>query len=101
MRTCAGLSSAGLAWAFTSTYAGNWHPLTWVSYLLEYEFFGLSQGLSPAICHLTNLVIHVASVVALFLTLRRMTGAVGGCLRCRLVRLPPAPRRIGRLGVGA
>jgi protein O-mannosyl-transferase len=72
----AGLTSAGLAWAFTSTYAGNWHPLTWVSYLLEYEFFGLSQGLNPTICHLTNLVIHVASVVALFLTLRRMTGTV-------------------------
>jgi protein O-mannosyl-transferase len=67
-----GLTASGLAWAFTSTYAGNWHPLTWISYLLEAELFGLAPGMF----HLTNLVIHVASVLALFLVLERMTGAL-------------------------
>jgi protein O-mannosyl-transferase len=67
-----GLTASGLAWAFTSTYAGNWHPLTWISYLLEAELFGLTPGM----CHLTNLLIHIASVLALFLVLERMTGAV-------------------------
>jgi protein O-mannosyl-transferase len=67
-----GLTANGLAWAFTSTYAGNWHPLTWISYLLEVELFGLSPGMF----HLTNLLIHAASVLALFLMLERMTGAI-------------------------
>jgi hypothetical protein len=67
-----GLTANGLAWAFTSTYAGNWHPLTWISYLLEADLFGLNPGMF----HLTNLLIHAASVLALFLMLERMTGAI-------------------------
>jgi tetratricopeptide (TPR) repeat protein len=67
-----GLTASGLAWAFTSTYAGNWHPLTWISHLLEVDLFALT----PAFFHLTNLLIHVASVLALFLVLERMTGAL-------------------------
>jgi tetratricopeptide (TPR) repeat protein len=67
-----GLTASELAWAFSSTYAGNWHPLTWISYLLDAEVFGLR----PEFFHLTNLLIHVASVLALFGVLERMTGAL-------------------------
>src|SRR5277367_4497160 len=40
----AGLSAKGLSWAFTTFYMANWHPLTWVTYLLDYKLFGLNAG---------------------------------------------------------
>src|SRR5438552_2413187 len=58
-----GLTPEGITWAFTSTYAGNWHPLTWLSYLAEYQ----AAGLTPAVSHVTNLVLHTATAVLLFL----------------------------------
>jgi len=39
-----GLTAQGIVWAFTSTYADNWHPLTWLSHMLDIEIFGLSPG---------------------------------------------------------
>ena len=68
----AGLSSAGIAWSFTTLYFANWHPLTWLSYLLDHELFGLK----PGGFHLTNLILHVVATTLLFAGLRRLTGAV-------------------------
>ncbi|NOS72139.1 MAG: tetratricopeptide repeat protein [Verrucomicrobia bacterium] len=66
-----GLSSRSLAWAF-GNHAGNWHPLTWLSHMLDCQVYGLK----PAGHHLTNVLLHVANTVLLFLVLNRMTGAV-------------------------
>jgi hypothetical protein len=66
-----GLTGAGVWWSLTTTEAANWHPLTWVSLQLDYQLFGLA----PWGFHLTSLLLHTASVVLLFLALRRMTGA--------------------------
>src|SRR5271165_3053550 len=40
----AGISGYGLAWAFTTFFYANWHPLTWISYMLDYQLFGLNAG---------------------------------------------------------
>jgi tetratricopeptide (TPR) repeat protein len=66
-----GLTLQGLVWAFTSIHASNWHPLTWLSHMLDCQLYGLN----PAGHHLTNVLLHTASVIALFLVLRQMTGA--------------------------
>ena len=69
----AGLTAKGLAWAFNVGYAGNWHPLTWMSHMADYQFFRDN----PAGHHATNLIFHMASTVLLFLVLRRMTSRPG------------------------
>jgi tetratricopeptide (TPR) repeat protein len=68
----AGLTGTSLGWALTTSWAYNWHPLTWVSLQLDYELYGLD----PRGYHLTNLLLHSANAVLLFWVLRRMTGAV-------------------------
>ena len=68
-----GLSWEGIGWAFTTSFGANWFPLTWLSWMLDYEIYGLD----PRGFHLTNLLLHVASVVLLFLVFVRMTGAPG------------------------
>jgi tetratricopeptide (TPR) repeat protein len=68
----AGLSPKNLVWAFTTTHASNWHPLTWLSLMLDFELYGLN----PGGYHLTNLLLHLANTLLLFLVLRRMTGAL-------------------------
>ena len=60
-------------WAFTTTYFSNWHPLTWLSYLLDYQLFGLN----PHGYHLTNVVFHTLNVLLLFAALNRLTGRFG------------------------
>jgi Tfp pilus assembly protein PilF len=67
-----GLTPTSVTWAFTTSYAANWHPLTWLSLMLDAELFG--QG--PAGPHLTNLLFHAANTVLLFLLFRCLTGAV-------------------------
>lgn len=67
----AGLSFKGLAWAFTHCYADNWHPLTWISHMLDCQIFGLHAS-GP---HLVNVTLHAANAVLMFLLLQRMTGA--------------------------
>ncbi|MEW6071196.1 MAG: tetratricopeptide repeat protein [Planctomycetota bacterium] len=64
-----GLSRASVAWAITHSYAANWHPLTWLSHMLDVELFGMDPG-SP---HLVNAALHIASTALLFLALRAMT----------------------------
>ena len=65
-----GLTLDGIGWAFTHLYSFNWHPLTWVSHMLDCQLYGLNAGRH----HLTNVLLHTASVILLFLVLRRMTG---------------------------
>jgi len=67
-----GLSAAGVAWAFTSTAMSNWHPLTWLSHMLDVQLFGLD----PRWHHLTSVFLHAAAVFLLFQLLAGITGAV-------------------------
>jgi len=64
-----GLTAHGLTWAFTSFSAANWHPLTWISHMVDVEVFRFN----PAGHHWTSVVIHAANGVLLFLVLRAMT----------------------------
>ena len=66
-----GLTVETLRWAFVTTHAGNWHPLTWLSHALDCQLYGSSPGGH----HLTNLLLHAANTLLLFLVLLRMTGA--------------------------
>ena len=65
-----GLTAQGIAWAFTHVHASNWHPLTWLSHMLDCQLYGLK----PWGHHLTNVLLHAATAILLFLVLRRMTG---------------------------
>ena len=67
-----GLTWANVRWAFSSTEASNWHPLTWLSHMADCQLFGLH----PWGHHLTNVLLHAINAVLLFVVLRRMTGAV-------------------------
>jgi len=67
-----GLTLDSVIWAFSNTEEANWHPLTWLSHMLDCQLFDLNAGLH----HLTNILIHAASSVLLYLVLKRMTGAV-------------------------
>ena len=66
-----GVTAGNVVWAFTTGHASNWHPLTWLSLMLDVEIFG--KG--PAGPHITNLVFHAANAALLFLLLRRLTAA--------------------------
>ncbi len=68
----AGLTLEGATWAFRAGYAGNWHPLTWLSHMLDAQLYGLQ----PAGHHLTSLFFHLADTLLLFLLFNRMTGSL-------------------------
>ena len=67
-----GLTRESLAWAFTTTRASNWHPLTWISHMADVEWYGLH----PWGHHLTGLLFHLANTVLLFLILLAMSGVL-------------------------
>lgn len=67
-----GITLKGMGWAFTSMYAANWHPLTWLSHMADVEIFGLRPGMH----HLVNVLLHAANAVLLFIFLRLATGDV-------------------------
>jgi tetratricopeptide (TPR) repeat protein len=69
----AGLTWAGLRWAFTTVYGPYWHPLTLVSHMADVEAFGAWA----AGHHAVNLALHVANTLLVFAALRTMTGAPG------------------------
>jgi tetratricopeptide (TPR) repeat protein len=69
-RVIQGVSLDGMAWAFTHRHSGNWHPLTSLSHMLDCQFYGLWPGGH----HLTNVFLHAATSVLLFLVLRNNTG---------------------------
>lgn len=66
-----GLTPANIVWAFSSTKAANWFPLTWLSHMLDCQLFGLNSGLH----HLTNLLLHTLATLLLFAFLQRATRA--------------------------
>ncbi len=68
-----GLTSRGVAWAFTATAEANWHPLTWLSHMLDVQSFGLGA----AGHHAQSILWHALNVVLLFLLLAKATGFVG------------------------
>ncbi|MFC1567412.1 tetratricopeptide repeat protein [Thermodesulfobacteriota bacterium] len=67
-----GLTIKGLIWAFTTFHAANWHPLTWLSHMLDCQLYGLN----PLGHHWTSLQLHLANTLLLFFILQQMTGAL-------------------------
>ena len=72
----AGLTPGGVKWAFTTGHAANWHPLTWLSHMVDVEIFGLN----PAGHHFTSLLLHALNGLLLYWLLRRTTGHVARSL---------------------
>ena len=82
----AGLTSAGIVLAFSFTDSPYWHPLTWLSHMLDCQLYGVS----PSMHHLTNVVLHLANSLLLFLVLYQMTGALWrSCFVAALFALHP------------
>ena len=67
----AGLTWSGFQWAFSTLDASNWHPLTWLSHMLDCQLFGLNAGRH----HLVSVLFHATNAVLLLLLMVRMTGA--------------------------
>src|SRR5262245_3313037 len=67
-----GVTCEGIVWAFTRSYSANWHPLTWISHMLDCQLFGLSACAH----HLVSVLFHVANTLLLFGFLRYTTGAL-------------------------
>lgn len=67
-----GLSVDGFVWAFTHAQAGNWHPLTVVSHMLDCSLFGLRAGGH----HFTSVLFHTLTVLGIFLSFRALTGSL-------------------------
>ena len=67
-----GFTPNGLRWAFSTTYAQYWHPVTWLSLMLDYKLFGLNAGGY----HVTNVLLHLLSALLLFMLFNRMTGEI-------------------------
>ncbi|MGD0309968.1 MAG: hypothetical protein ABSC02_11840, partial [Acidobacteriota bacterium] len=65
-----GLTAANISWALTATHAYNWHPVTWISHMLDVQIYGLDAGGH----HRTNLLLHIANVLLMFLLLKKTTG---------------------------
>lgn len=72
LRVQRGLTMENVKWAFTTFHGSLWHPLTWLSVMLDCELFGVN----PAAMHRVNLGFHVGSALLLFLMLRRLTRAL-------------------------
>ncbi|MEE9212838.1 MAG: tetratricopeptide repeat protein, partial [Phycisphaeraceae bacterium] len=67
-----GLTADGIVWAFTTGHASNWHPLTWLSHMLDCQLYGLNA----AGHHATNVLLHILNTLLLFAVLKSLTGAV-------------------------
>jgi tetratricopeptide (TPR) repeat protein len=67
-----GITGESISWAFTTGHAYNWHPLTWLSHMLDCQLFGTEPGWH----HLTNLLLHIINTLLLFSVLKRMTSAL-------------------------
>jgi protein O-mannosyl-transferase len=67
-----GLTGDGFGWAMTAGYPSNWHPITWLSHMLDCQLFGMNAGGH----HATSVLLHATTAVLLFLVLRRMTGDI-------------------------
>ena len=93
-----GVSRATLAWALTGVHSANWHPLTWVSHMIDYDLFGVAPARASrgeravARAERSARLSRAATLDGLALDQCRVRGAV---------RLAPAARRVGGVGVGA
>jgi protein O-mannosyl-transferase len=67
-----GITGESVWWAFTTNHARNWHPVTWLSHILDCQLFGLN----PSAFHWENLAFHIANTLLLFIVLRKMTRAI-------------------------
>jgi tetratricopeptide (TPR) repeat protein len=67
-----GVTLESITWAFTTIHMANWHPLTWLSHMLDCQFYGMNPGWH----HLTNLLFHIANTLLLFLVFRKMTDSL-------------------------
>jgi len=67
-----GLTRDGVIWAFTTNRSANWHPLTWLSLMLDCQLFGSNPGWM----HLVNLLLHIANTLLLFAIFKKLTAAV-------------------------
>ncbi len=67
-----GLSAESIGWAFTTTYMGVWHPITWLSHIIDCEIYGLNAGGH----HLTSILFHLFNSILLFLILNMITGTI-------------------------
>ena len=66
----AGLTRQGVSWAFTTGEQANWHPVTWLSHMLDCELFGAHRS---GLHHVVNLLLHVVNTVLIFVLFERMT----------------------------
>ena len=66
------LTADGIAWAFTGRHASNWHPMTWLSHMLDCQWFGMKPGGH----HFMSVLLHGCNAALLLLLLRRMTGSL-------------------------
>ncbi|MBN1364328.1 MAG: tetratricopeptide repeat protein [Syntrophaceae bacterium] len=67
-----GINKESVKWAFTTTYFSYWHPLTWISHMLDWSIFGAN----PSGHHIAGLLLHISAVVFLFLFLNKATGDI-------------------------
>src|ERR1051326_5776139 len=63
-----GLTGQNIRWSFGTGYQGNWHPLTWISHMLDVQLFGMRPGWH----HFSSLLVHVTNAILLFLWLLRL-----------------------------
>src|SRR6266446_3139664 len=70
VRVQAGLNGGHIGWAFRTFFFMNWHPLTWLSYMLDSQLFGLRAGAF----HLVNVLLHALTSLLVFAVFKRMTG---------------------------
>jgi len=66
----AGLTLESIKWSFTAIHASNWHPLTWLSHMLDCQIYEMNPGHH----HMTNVLLHILNTLLLFLVFKRMTG---------------------------
>jgi hypothetical protein len=67
-----GLNINSIIWAFTTGHACNWHPITWLSLMLDCQLFGLNPGWM----HMENVLLHIANTLLLFAVFKKMTGSL-------------------------
>ena len=67
-----GLTLESITWAFTTNHTSNWHPLTWLSHMMDYQLYGLNPGRH----HVTNLLFHIANSLLLFFVFISQTAVI-------------------------
>jgi tetratricopeptide (TPR) repeat protein len=67
-----GITQDSVIWAFTQSYVANWHPITWITHILDYQLFGNN----PLGHHLVSLLLHIATALLIFWVLANMTGTI-------------------------